>query len=68
MQLLQPMPTPLPKKNSSQQNCESLPPDNLYYGKRKKILERRAELKAKTILERKEIDSRIVADGAESLS
>jgi putative transposase len=35
-------------------------PDDVYYDKREKILEKRSELKKKTILERKRINSKIM--------
>jgi hypothetical protein len=35
-------------------------PDDVYYGKREKILEKRFELKKKTILERKKYNGKIM--------
>ncbi len=43
-------------------------PDDVYFGRRKTIRQRRAELKAKSILERKESNSRISITGAETKS
>ena len=43
-------------------------PDDLYYCRRDEILEKRAELKNKTMLERKEYNSRIMETGAEIVS
>ena len=43
-------------------------PDDMYYGRRDEILEKRAELKAKTMLERKEYNSRIMEIGTEIVS
>ena len=43
-------------------------PDDVYYGRRKKILLKRAELKRKTILERKRINCKIIETGAEIVS
>ena len=40
----------------------------MYYGRRDEILEKRAELKAKTMLERKEYNGRIMEIGAEIVS
>jgi len=42
-------------------------PDDVYYGQREKILAKRAELKQKTILERKQCNSTITT-GAEVVS
>jgi len=35
-------------------------PDDVYYGRQEKILEQQVELKAKTVLERKKINGRIM--------
>jgi len=43
-------------------------PDDVYYGGREKILNRRAELKRKTILERKKYNNKIIETGAEVIS
>jgi transposase InsO family protein len=43
-------------------------PDDVYYGKRDTILQNRAELKTKTILERKELNSKILITGADIVS
>ena len=43
-------------------------PDDMYYGKRDEILNHRGELKLKTMLERKEVNCRMVVRGAERLS
>jgi putative transposase len=43
-------------------------PDDVYYGRRDEILTKRAELKEKTILERKEYNSKILITGAEIIS
>jgi len=43
-------------------------PDDVYCGRREEILKRRAELKKKTILERKNYNSKIVDSGVEILS
>jgi len=43
-------------------------PDDVYYGRREKILDRRAELKIKTILERRKYNNKIIETGAEIIS
>ena len=43
-------------------------PDDVYYGRRKTIQQKRAELKEKSILERKEFNGRISITGVETVS
>ena len=43
-------------------------PDDVYHGRRKTIQQKRAELKAKSILERKEFNGKILITGAETVS
>jgi len=43
-------------------------PDDVYFGRRKTIQQKRAELKAKSILERKAFNSKILITGAETKS
>ncbi len=43
-------------------------PDDVYYGRREEIVEKRKQLKAKTILERKRINCKIIETGAEIVS
>ncbi len=43
-------------------------PDDVYFGRRKTIQQKRAELKVKSILERKEFNGKIVITGAETVS
>ena len=43
-------------------------PDDVYYGRREKILKQRSELKRKTVVERKKNNDRILATGAETVS
>jgi putative transposase len=40
-------------------------PDDVYYGRRKSIHQKRAELRAKSILERKEFSSKISITGCD---
>ena len=43
-------------------------PDDVYFGKREKIMQKRETLKAKTIVERKNYNSIITKTGAETVS
>jgi hypothetical protein len=43
-------------------------PDDVYFGRREEILEKRKQLKAKTIIERKRINCKIIETGAEIVS
>lgn len=43
-------------------------PDDVYYGRRKIIQQKRAELKTKTMLERKQFNSKILITGAKTVS
>jgi len=43
-------------------------PDDVYYGRREEIVEKRKQLKAKTILVRKRTKSKIIETGAEIVS
>ncbi len=43
-------------------------PDDVYYERREKIVEKRKQLKAKTILERKRINCKIIETGVEIVS
>jgi len=43
-------------------------PDDVYYGRREKILKKRTELKRKTIVERKKYNDRITITGVETVS
>jgi len=43
-------------------------PDDVYFGRRTEILEKRKQLKAKTILERKRVNRTIIETGAEIVS
>jgi hypothetical protein len=38
-------------------------PDDVYFGRREEILQKRKQLKAKTILERKRINCKIIETG-----
>ena len=43
-------------------------PDDVYFGRRKTIQQKRAQLKEKSILERKEFNAKILITGAETVS
>ena len=43
-------------------------PDDVYFGRREEILEKRKQLKNKTILERKRINRKIIETGADIVS
>ncbi len=43
-------------------------PDDVYYVRREKIVEKRKQLKTKTILERKKFNCKIIETGAEIVS
>jgi hypothetical protein len=43
-------------------------PDDVYYGRREKILKKRIKLKRKTVLEREKYNDRITVAGAETVS
>ena len=43
-------------------------PDDVYYGQREKILNKRAELKRKTVIAMKEYNSKIIETGVEIIS
>jgi transposase InsO family protein len=43
-------------------------PDDVYFGRRKTIQKKRAELKAKSMLERKEFNGKILITGVETVS
>ena len=53
------------ENTASSQGDTNVTPDDVYYGKREEIVERRKQLKAKTILERKRINCKIIETGAE---
>ena len=46
----------------------NITPDDVYYGRRERILKKRTELKRKTILERKKYNDKITVTGTETVS
>jgi len=43
-------------------------PDDVYYGRKKTIQQKRAELKAKTMLERKKFNGKVMLTGVKTVS
>jgi transposase InsO family protein len=43
-------------------------PDDVYYGRREKILKKRTELKRKTVLTRKQYNDKLTVTGVETVS
>ena len=50
------------------EGIDNVTPDDVYFGRRKRIQQKRAELKVKSMLERKQFNGKLVITGAETVS